>query len=164
MKVILLQDIKGIGKKYEVKEVADGYARNFLFPKKMATAATPSTLANLEKEKALFEAKRQERIAALKKEVEKISATPLRFRLKVGKKGEIFGSVSSLDIEKALKNLGVKEAKPELEQSLKELGEHKVTVDLGEGVKGEIKVILEKEEELLSATPSHYLDDLNKFL
>jgi large subunit ribosomal protein L9 len=164
MKVILLQDIKGIGKKYEVKEVADGYARNFLFPKKMATAATPSTLANLEKEKALFEAKRQERIAALKKEVEKISATPLRFRLKVGKKGEIFGSVSNLDIEKALKNLGVKEAKPELEQSLKELGEHKVTLDLGEGVKGEIKVILEKEEELLSATPSHYLDDLNKFL
>jgi large subunit ribosomal protein L9 len=164
MKVILLQDVRGTGRKYDVKDVADGYARNFLLPKKMAIIATAAALAKLEKERALFEAKRQERIAALKKEAEKIAAAPLVFKVKIGKKNEVFGSVSAVDLERVLKGRGVRDIKIELAHPLKELGEHKITLDLGEGVKTEVTVALEKEEELLSATPSHYLDDLNKFL
>lgn len=164
MKVILLEDIRGTGKKYDIKEVADGYARNFLLPKKLVEMATSSALTKLVREKALFEERGKARIAELQEKVKGLGGVHLAFKVKVGKKKEVFGSVTDQDIEKALKERGIRNTKAEITRPLKELGPHKVTVNLGEGVKGEVKVTLEKEEGLLSAAPSHYLDDLNKFL
>mgnify|MGYP001066690640 CR=1 FL=1 len=143
MKVILLQDIPKLGKKFEVKEVSDGYARNFLLPKKLAQIATQKALTQLKEKKALLEKKREEKIKNLEEIAKKLKEIKLDFALKEGDKKEIFGSVSKLEIIKSLKNKGFTEAENweiKLERPLKTKGEHKVEINLGEGIKTEIKI------------------------
>jgi large subunit ribosomal protein L9 len=145
MKIILLKDIKGLGKKLEVKEVKDGYGRNFLVIRGLAEIATPEALQKLEAQKKIREAERQKLVAKLKEEVGKIEALSLNFKMKVGEKGETFGSVNQKDIESELSRHGYKDLKIELEKPIKTLGEHIVQIDLGEGIKAKVKILTKSE-------------------
>ncbi len=145
MKVILLQDIKGLGKKFEVKDVSDGYARNVLLPKKQVEPATKEATARLEQVQLKLSAERDARIAKFKAEAEKISALALEFKLKAGEKGEAFGSVTESEIKRALAERGFPEIKLDLPKHIKTFGEHLVPADLGEGIKANLKVLVSNE-------------------
>ena len=142
MKVILLEDIRGLGKKFDVKELKDGYVRNFLLPKKLAEIATPTVLKKLNREKVILDKKHNELVQKLEKEAEKIEKLNLEFKLKVGEQGEVFCSVTRKDIELALADNGFPNFKVSLEKSIKSLGEQEVEINLGESVKTQIKVLI----------------------
>ncbi len=143
MKVILLKDVRNVGKKDEVKEVSDGYARNFLIKRGLAIAYTKGSekvlgeqLAEREKEEAALKAEAQETAKTLE-------TTPLDFTLKAGKEGQVFGSVSTKQIAHALQEKGIKvdKRKIQLDQAIASLGTTRVKVDLYRGqVIGEIVV------------------------
>jgi len=140
MKIILSDDIKGLGKKFEVKEVKSGYARNFLIPKNLAAAATGNNLKILSQQKAAQERQEKELIEKFKKTAEQLKDLVLDFPLKAGETGQVFGSVSALEIKKALENLGYQNFEVLLEKPIKELGEHQVEINLGEGIRAKIKI------------------------
>ncbi len=144
MKIILLQDIKGFGKKFDIKEVKDGYARNFLAPRKLAVFASPNEIEKLNREKAREGDEREKRVARLKTEAEKLKNSVLEFKLKVGKKGEVFGSIGKKDIEKELSARGLSEAKIELEKPIKSLGEHKILISFEGDIKVPLQIIVRK--------------------
>lgn len=131
MKVILLDNIKNLGRKNEVKEVKDGYALNFLLPKKLAMPATPANLKNLEIRKQKEEAekaKKKETIAAI---FERIKNKTIAVKEKANEKGELFGSVGKDKIIEALKNEGlegIEEGHIKLDKPLKTVGEHKINL------------------------------------
>lgn len=139
MKIILLQDIKGLGKKFDVKNVADGYARNFLIPKGLAKIATDIAVKKLETQKAGQEKEEQEAKIELEKIAKNLENQEFEFTVKTGEKGEVFGSVGKDDIKT---RIGIKDIKVNLERPIKILGEHQVEIDLGKGVKVNIKVIV----------------------
>ncbi len=138
MKVVLLQDVKGIGRRNEVKSVSDGYARNFLFPRKFAILADTEGLGK----KAESDIQERALLDEFEKEREKLKNTALTFTVKVGSKGEVFSSVPASAIEKALREKGFNEAKVELNHALRDLGVHEVEVSLGRGIKAKVKVIV----------------------
>lgn len=147
MKVILLGDVKNLGKKFDIKNVSDGYARNFLLPKKMVQIATPAALTKLKIQKELEEKNRSKKLDELKKLVKSLENQELTFALKVGGKGEVFGSVNSEKIAEALKDKGfkVKKEQIKLDVPLKSLGEHLVEIKLDREVETKIKVKIEAE-------------------
>ncbi len=145
MKVILLKDIKNIGRRLDVKDVKDGYGRNFLVARGLAEAATRDALNRLEAQKKIWEVEHQKLVEKLKLEAKKLEAITLNFKMKTGEKGETFGSVSHKDIEMELAKHGYKNLKIELEKPIKTIGEHSVIIDLGEGIKTKVKVITEAE-------------------
>ena len=143
MKVILLSDIKGVGKKDQVIEASDGYARNFLFPKKLAVEANN---ANMSKLKAKQESK-QFRKDNEKREAEelarKLKGIMLKIRVKAGENGKIFGGVTSKEISEGLKrdyNIEIDKKKINLTDTVKTLGTILVDIRLYEGVIGNLKV------------------------
>jgi len=143
MRVILLEDIKGLGKKYEVKEVADGYGRNFLLPRGLAVVATPAALSKLEKLKKELAAEKEKKLAELQNKAKQIQSLKLPFKVKTGPKGEFFGSVTARDIEIALGERGFSGVKVELKKPIKEIGETEAPVILGEGIKVGVRVVVE---------------------
>lgn len=130
----------------EVKEIKDGYARNFLLPKNLAKIATTDNLKILSRQKADRERQEKESLETLKKTAEQLKNLKLDFTLKVGP--PIFGSISASEIKKALKDLGYRNFELILEKPIKELGEHSVEINLGkpfggaqgEGIKVKIKI------------------------
>lgn len=144
MKVILLEDIRGLGKKNDIKDVSSGYARNFLLPKKIAEVATGAALKRATELKLKMEAEYGRLVATLKEEAEKIEGEKLVFKVKTGEKDEVFGSVTARDIEHELAERGIPGAKAELKKPLKELGEHLIDINFGENIKAKVKVLLEK--------------------
>jgi len=143
MRVILLKDIKGLGKRGEIKEVSNGYARNFLIPQKLIEIATPEALNRLAYKKAKWEEEHRQLIAALNEKAKEIENIVLYFKVAVGEKGEIFGSVTRIDIETALSEKGFQKVKVNIERSVKTIGENKIEVDLGEGIKATLRVVLQ---------------------
>ena len=136
MKVILLRDIKNIGKKNDVKEVSDGYARNFLFPKNLAQPATPESLAK----RASQIAQTEEEFQKLKKLAAKLQNEVLEFKIKTGPKGEVFGVVGKEDIENELMKKGYGRVNAELYKSIKKIGDVEVIISLGAGIKVKIRI------------------------
>lgn len=136
MKVLLLQDVKKIGKKNEVKEVSDGYARNFLFSNKLAIPATEGAM----KVKAKIDATEQALIDSLKLQAAKLSRDVLEFKVKAGAKGEVFGSVTIEDIRKALAEKGYGDPKIHLDKPIRKTGEQEVEIDFGRGIKGSARI------------------------
>lgn len=135
MKVILLADVRGTGRKGDIKEVREGYARNFLIPRGLAETATEEVLAKKEEGDAARVRERAEHRHEVEEWAEKLSVLALTFPVKAGPHGEVFGSVTAKDIQGALTarryhGITVKLAKP-----LKTLGDHHVELDLGEGTK-----------------------------
>ena len=143
MKVILLQDVKALGKKGDVVNVSDGYARNAIFPKKLGLEATPKNLNDLKLRKANEEKVAQENLDAAKAFAEELSTKEIILTLKVGEGGRTFGSVSSKEISEAAKkqlNLDIDKKKLQLENPIRNLGVTNVPVRLHPKVTGSLKV------------------------
>ena len=143
IKIILSQDIPGIGGNLDVKEVSLGYFRNYLLPNHLADIATEKKIQELEESKAKVEEKRKEKAKELEVSVKKLAKITLTFKAKASDKGKVFGSITSKDIETELAEKGFSDLSVELKNPLKEAGERMVELDFGDGVKGSVKVIVE---------------------
>ena len=143
MKVILKENIKGIGKKDEVKNVSDGYERNYLFVKNLAVEATPGNLAKLQTKQDSAAYKKSQEKQEAQMQAEKLSKITLEFKVKAGENGKIFGGISSKEIAEKLKaeyQIEVDKKKIELKEPIKVLGIKRVDIKLFEGVTGTVKV------------------------
>lgn len=143
MKVILKQDIKGVGKKNEVINASDGYARNFLFPKNLAVEANAENMSKLQAQKDSTQFRKDTEKEDAKKIAEKLTKIMVKVQVKAGENGKIFGGVSAKDISENLEkqhNIKIDKKKIDLKETIKTLGVHHVDVKLFEGVSGKIKV------------------------
>ena len=143
MKVILLEDVKSLGKKRQIVNVSDGYARNMILPKKLGVEATSKNLNDLKLRKANEEKVAQENLDAAKAFAEELSTKEIILTLKVGEGGRTFGSVSSKEISEAAKkqlNLDIDKKKLQLENPIRNLGVTNVPVRLHPKVTGSLKV------------------------
>lgn len=146
MKVILLQDVKKQGKKDQIIDVSDGYARNFLIKNGLAVAATSTSKKILEKELDKRKAEEDAYIAECQKIVEKLKNTEVVIKVKTGEQDKVFGTVSSKQICEELKKKGIDidKKKINITYPIDSLGTHNVEVILHKKVKGVIKVTLKK--------------------
>ena len=143
MKVILLEDVKALGKKGQIVNVSDGYARNMILPKKLGVEATSKNLNDLKLRKANEEKVAQENLDAAKAFAEELSTKEVILTLNVGEGGRTFGSVSSKEISEAAKkqlNLDIDKKKLQLENPIRNLGVTNVPVRLHPKVTGSLKV------------------------
>lgn len=147
MKIILLEDIKNLGKKHDIKEVANGYAKNFLLPKQLVKKTTAMNLKELAKQKAEQEIKEKKLMEKIRKQAEDLEKTELNFTLKMGKKQEAYGSIQENDIKKLLESKGFKELAIKMETPIKSFGDHKIKIDLNRGVKAILKIKINQEEK-----------------
>ena len=148
MKVILLENVKSLGKKGETVNVNDGYARNFILPKKLGVEATGKNLNDLKLQKNNEKKVAQENLDAAKELAAELSAGKVELAIKVGEGGRTFGSVSSKEIAVAVKDqmqLDIDKKKIQLKESIKSLGTHIVTVKLHPEVSAELKVVVKEE-------------------
>jgi large subunit ribosomal protein L9 len=147
MKVIFLKDAPK-GKKGEIKEVADGYARNFLFPKGVALPATPSAIKAakvLSDEKAESQARQREELSRI---IQELEGKELHFKAKAGAKGRLHGAITTASIADELSRLTgfeIDKKKVELEEPLHHVGSYDVMINLGTGTEAKIKVVIEEE-------------------
>ena len=148
MKVILLENVKSLGKKGEIVNVNDGYARNFILPKKLGVEATGKNLNDLKLQKNNEKKVAQENLDAAKELAAELLAGKVELAIKVGEGGRTFGSVSSKEIAVAVKDqmqLDIDKKKIQLKESIKSLGTHIVTVKLHPEVSAELKVVVKEE-------------------
>lgn len=164
MKVILLQDVPKLGLKNEVKDVSDGYARNFLFAKNLAKSATPEALKVLAEQKQREEREKSEEFQKNKTSVDKLKSLALNFKVKIvakplkggrhpgpeglgREKGRVFGSLTAAKIQEALGKQGIKVERDwiALEESIKTAGEHSVEVKFPNNLVGKVKIMVEAE-------------------
>lgn len=144
MKVFLLADVKKIGKKGEVKDVSDGYARNFLLAKKLAEVATPSIIANALKNETQRKAQEAKEFQVQKNVLEKLKGVEITLKAK-SKGGKLFGSITAKNVTAALLQAGhVIDEKAVNAGHIKELGAHEIKIELGHGLK---TTIIAKVEE-----------------
>ncbi len=145
MQVIFIKDLKGQGKKGEIKEVSDGYAINFLIKKGYALKKTPGSLNKLQKEQELaneLDKKNQEEALKLKDKLEKLE---LKFKVKTSKDGRMFGSISTKQIKEELLKKGFEIDKKQIENtSINSLGTYLVTITLYKDIKATLKVHTEE--------------------
>lgn len=133
MKVILLQDIKGTGKKDQIIEVSDGFARNYLFPKKLAVEANNANTGRIEQQKAALARKRAVDVQSAQDLAKRIKELKVVITAKAGKDGRLFGSVTNKEVADALKaqhKIEVDKKKVSLSESVKQLGNYTATVQL----------------------------------
>ena len=148
MKVIFLQDVPRVAKAGEVKEVADGYGRNFLIPQKLAVIADPSTLNTLKaqiKKEASSQAQTEEEMTDL---AHQLDGKEITLKAKAGAKEQLYGSITSADIAAELQNNGlvVDKKKIEIAEPIRKLGSHEVAIRLTKDAIPKIKVIVIEEE------------------
>ena len=148
MRIILLQDVENLGKKYEVKEVADGYARNFLIPKGLAKIATKENLKWLENQKEIEVKKAEEELKKVQEIATNIDGQEIIISVKVGEEGQLFESITSQKIYEKLKELGfeIKKSQIDLPEPIKELGEYPVKIKFEHNLEAEIKIIVVEEK------------------
>lgn len=147
MQVILLDDIKNVGKKDQILNVNEGYARNFLFPRNLALEATKNNLKQLENKKKNENAKKQAELEAANDLAKKIEATEVKISVKVGGNGKLFGSVTNKEISEALKtqtNLDIDRKKITLSEAIKTVGSFKADVKLHQDVTAKLTVNIEQ--------------------
>ena len=145
MKVYLLEDVKGHGKKGEIINVSDGYAQNFLFKKNLASPATADVINSVEiKNKTLAYHKEQERLAAIEKAAQ-LKGRKIVLKARHGEQGKIFGSITAKEIAEALNSAGEKIDKKDidLKAPIKETGEYPLSVRLYANISSEIIVVVE---------------------
>ena len=148
MKVILLENVKSLGKKGEIVNVNDGYARNFILPKKLGVEATGKNLNDLKLQKNNEKKVAQENLDAAKELAAELSAGKVELAIKVGEGGRTFGSVSSKEIAVAVKkqmDLTIDKKKVQLKEAIRTLGTHTVPVKLHPKVTAELKVVVKEE-------------------
>lgn len=149
MKIILLQDVKNVGKKDEIKSVANGYARNFLFPKKLAEPATQQVIKELEKQKELEEKQAEEELKATQELVSKIDGLEIEVLEKVDEEGKLYGSVNEIRISQILKEKGfdIKKKQIKIPQPIKEIGEYPVLILFDHNLEAEVKILVTEEKK-----------------
>ena len=143
MKIILLEDVKSLGKKGEIVDVSDGYARNFILPKKKGVEATGANLNTLKLQKANQEKIAQENFEAAKELAADLQKEPVEIKIKAGEGGKLFGAISSKEIAAAIKEqhgLDVDKKKIVLDEPIKTLGAHIVKIKLHKDVSTEVKI------------------------
>lgn len=142
MKIILLQDVKGQGKKGEVIDVNEGYARNFLVKKGLAEIATPSKLNDLAQKKSSADFHKAEEIKATREMAKEIDGKTFTVRIKAGANGKVFGSVTAQNVSDSLQSAGyaVDKKKIIISAPIKNLGEYEVDLKLLEGISAKIKI------------------------
>lgn len=143
MKVILLDNIKGVGKKDEIINASDGYARNFLLPKKLAVEANPENMSKLKAKEDSNQYKKSVEKEEAQKLAEKLKGILLKIAVKAGENGKIFGSITAKEIADNLREqykIEVDKKKIELKEPIKTLGSFTVNIKLYEGVIGTLKV------------------------
>ena len=147
MKVILLQDVENIGKKFDVKEIADGYARNFLIPKKLVQLATKQALEWAEMQRNIQGQKAEEELKSTQESASQLDDLEVTISVKVGEEGQLFESIGAQKIADTIKAMGfaIKKEQIQLEEPLKETGEFPVKVSLEHNLEAEIRVIITEE-------------------
>jgi len=146
MKVILLKEVKSLGLKGDIKEVADGYARNFLFPQQLAMVASEENIARV-KEEQVRQAKMAEQDLILTEKIaEQLGGLILEMEGKINENGRLYAAISQAMVAKKLKEKGfdVKKGQILLAESIKELGEYPVTINLDHGLEAEITLIVKE--------------------
>lgn len=148
MKVILLQDVEKLGKKYDVKDVKDGYARNFLIPKGLVKQATEEALEWLAVQKEIQEKQAEKDLKTVEETVSKIDGLEVIIPVKVGDKGQLFEKIDPKDISEKIKQAGfdIKKGQIELEKPLEELGEFPVKLKFEHNLEADIKIIITEEK------------------
>ena len=143
MKVVLLKDIKNVGKRDEILTVSDGYARNFLFPQKLAAEATPGALKEIQRKRAAQDAREAEQLAEAKQKAENLKGKVIALEVKCGEKGRLYGSVTAAEVAEALeKQHGVKVDKRKIDigEPVRETGIREISVWLYSGVTTPMKL------------------------
>lgn len=143
MKVILLDNIKGVGKKDEIINASDGYARNYLLPKKLAVEANAENMSRLNNKKESANYKKDQEKQNAEELAKKLKGIMLKIKVKAGENGKIFGGVTSKEISENLKsqyNFVVDKKKIELKDTIKTLGSFNVSIKLFEGITADLKV------------------------
>lgn len=148
MRVILLQDVDKIGKKYEIKEVANGYARNFLIAKGLAKPATKEALIWLAAQKEIEEKKAEVGLKKIQEFVSSIDSQEVIIPVKIGEKEQFFESITAQKIADKLKEAGfeVKKNQIQLSSPIKDLGEYPVKINFEHNLEAEIRVIIVEEK------------------
>ncbi len=149
MKVILTQDVKSQGKKGDMIEVSDGYARNFLFFKKLATEATKSAINEMKGQKDAAAYRKQKELEAAQEQAAKIAEVTVELKAKCGENGKLFGSITGGDIADALKmthHIVVDKKKLVMAEPIKTTGDFEIPVKLYTGVTATLKVKIEAQQ------------------
>jgi len=134
MQVILIQDVDNLGARHELVNVKNGYARNYLIPRKLAVEANPSNLKQHEEKLKVIAKKEAAMLAELNKVIDILKSSPVKVTAKTGTSGKIFGSVTSLQIARAIrdqKGYEIDRKRITVSEDVKELGTHKVSIDFG---------------------------------
>ena len=148
MEVILIQDVDNLGAAHEKGNVKNGYARNFLIPSKLAVEASPSNLKQMEERMKQLHKKEEKLMAEINKVIEVLKASPLRIGAKTGTSGKIFGSVTSVQLARAIrdqKGYEIDRRRIHIIDDVKELGTYKAKIDFGNGneTEAEFEVVSE---------------------
>ena len=142
MEVILIQDVDSLGGANEVVKVRNGYARNYLIPGKMAVEASPGNMKQLEERQKQFRKKEDKMLAEMNNVLAKLKETPLKIGAKTGTSGKIFGSVTTLQISRAIreqKGYEIDRRKIQITDEVKELGTYKAIIEFGNGQSAEVE-------------------------
>ncbi len=143
MKIILLQDVEGLGKAGDMKEVANGYARNYLLPRQLAAGATPGLIANRTQRIAAEQRKLEKQAEFNRQQAERLHQISLTFKARVGSQGRLYGSITSQDIAAALReseNITIDRRVIDLSEPIRSIGTFSVSVKVATGLEPKITV------------------------
>ncbi len=146
MKILLIKDVKGLGKAGEIKNAKDGYARNFLIPKGYAKLATDEVIKEWQEEQKRKEEELKKELAKLNELKEKIENITLHIKHKLGANGQLYGAITNKEVAEKLKEQGIEIDKKHIEmKQIKAVGEFNVDVKLGYGIHANLKLVVEGE-------------------
>jgi len=150
MQVLLLKNVEGLGHAGDIKEVAGGYANNYLIPRKLAVVATEGAQKQAKVLRDAAQRQQDRKLTEAKSIAAKVDGQVLNFKVRAGEGDRLYGSVTNADVAEALAQvtgLEIDRRHVELEHSIKTLGQHEVTVKLGSGVSAVVQVVVERAEE-----------------
>lgn len=163
IKVLLMTDVENLGRVGDVVDVKGGYARNYLLPSGLAAAPSAMAVKAAQKERERLEAVRQAHIAALKELAGRMGGLSITLSAAANEEGHLYGSVSARDIVHKLAEVGYPDLQPSqvrMEHALREVGEHPVTMHLGEDVDAEITVtVVKSDEQIAESTDDETADE-----
>jgi large subunit ribosomal protein L9 len=149
MEVLLLKDVEDLGEAGEIKRVADGYARNYLVPRGLAVRATPGAIKQAEKQRQASSRRQAKELSEAQALALTLDGVSVTFQARAGESDRLYGSITNVNIAEALEEkLGqeVDRRKIEMEEPLKELGTHAITIRLAPGAEAKVTVVIEREE------------------
>ena len=149
MRVILLQDVKNVGKRLEVREVSDGYARNFLFARNLAKPATKEAIEWLDAQKEIMEKQAEEGLKKSQELASQLDDLEVAILVKAGEEGQLYESITGVKVADKLQEMGyaIKKNQVEVENPIKEVGEYTAKIVLDHNLEAEIRIIISEQNE-----------------